>query len=568
MLPVEEAVKKAFDNSELVPQFTFLDQSSNNFSLLRLQCKGELIANPINGVQNDNEAHYNMCKNTLKKARETYADILLTPEYCIPWQLVEEIVQDRDLQPDYGKLWVLCCQGIQSNRFQEMMQNFKESHYVVMPSDVSYKYFVNVLLYIFQSAEEEGKLVIIPQLKLQPMRDTKMSHEGAGLTQGHTIYMFGRNSNNQLCSIICADAYDNRIIQNLGLFNQTWNEHWIILHPQLNPKPRHDGIIGFRKSLFNITGERNIVYITANWAEGTIIELEGEGEEKINNPWSCIYLKHTNGNWLQELRDIRKLNFSNGLAFCYVQKLKKIIWYAIKYEHLMQLRIVKPLQGGQGITISNDGVRTEFTYKYHQSKWIESNKTFDDQIPSGLLESFTGNFSYPVDATDIELRDKFFGLCLGQMETGQLVADENTEITNRLSIHVDQECEICKEQEIDKIRELTSYLHNPSDGLPEQMKHLNGNFMYHYDDSFEFYNLYPLVNEGTPGDGKKGVWVSFEYSEKKAKSLANKLMANAGKEREDKICVFTISKGKTIAYPKYNVQFNANSRAESIVNRR
>jgi hypothetical protein len=565
MKPVEQVIDR-----ELIPRFPFLDRTTSHFRLLRLQCRGDLIADSEHGVRLENETHYELCKSTLSKARDIGADILLTPEYSIPWGLIEEVIRNPGLQPKRDTLWCLCCQGIPSNKFLDVLGSW-EPHFVVLPSRVRYQNFVNVLLYIFQSTEE-GKLIIIPQLKMQPMRDATLSHEAAGLTKGEIVYKFGHDLSNQLCSIICADAYNDELKRNLHLFDERGNENWIILHPQLNPKPRDTNMTDFRKNLYDIMGTRQVVYITANWSEGTEIQLLGLGKVNIFTPWSCIYLRNADSNWLEGQRAIRNINLQKGLGFNYLQQKKIIIWHSVKTENLMQLLVTKPLPGGPAATMSNNGVRAEDLYVFNESvsSWIESKRTFDDCLPSVLTEICNGPFEFPIHA-NIELRDKFFGLCLGHQEGIQLIADDSTEKSRRMGLHIDNECEEHRLNDADKVAKLTFYLREPRDGLPGQMMHFGGEYKYNFDNSLEYYNVYP-----PSGDGKQAVWVVYEENETKARALAVELQRIVGLDREHRICVFTQKPSMQVtAYPsnihpneylpKFDSNINATKRTRGIV---
>jgi hypothetical protein len=563
--PIEQVM-----NPELIPRFPFLDRSSSHFRLLRMQCQGDLIADAEQGVRVEDDTHRDICKSTLSKARDNGVDILLTPEYSIPWDLVEEMIQNPELQPQAGALWCLCCQGIPWGVFIDFMRSL-QSHHVVQPSIAKEQNFVNVLLYVFQSTEV-GKLVIIPQLKLQHMRDETLSHEAAGLTEGDVIYKFGHDLSNQLCSIICADAYHNDIKQNLRKFDERGNEHWIILHPQLNPKPRDGIMTDFRRNLFDIMGSRKAVYITANWAEGTVIKLLDGGKVSIRTPWSCIYLRNSDGNWLEGQRIIRNLNLVKGLGFSYLQKKKTIIWHSVKSEHLQQLLVQKPLPGSPAVTISNNGVRAEKVYVRDENhpSWVDSDITFDHCLPSVLAEICKGHFEFPVNAS-IELRDQFFGLCLGHQEEAQLLADESTEQSRRIGLHIDCDCEELRQSDVDRVAKLTYYLQQPKDGLPGQLGHLEGKYKYNYDNSLKYFNLYPLS-----GDGRQAVWVAYEERESKARELADKLKKIVEVDREHRVCVFTQTTSLQVKaypddyqpndyYPKYDENITAMKRTKGIV---
>ena len=48
-------------------------------------------------------------------------------------------------------------------------------------------------------------------------------------------------------------------------------EKIIVFHPQMNPKPRHSDFSNLRKQFYCVGIGNKIIYITANWADGTTL---------------------------------------------------------------------------------------------------------------------------------------------------------------------------------------------------------------------------------------------------------------------------------------------------------
>ena len=67
----------------------------------------------------------------------------------------------------------------------------------------------------------------------------------------------------------------------------------VILYPQLNPAPKAPVFSRIRRELFD--HNQSGIYLTCNWAEGTVVYAPPLEQEKIRSreSWSCIYHKHT-----------------------------------------------------------------------------------------------------------------------------------------------------------------------------------------------------------------------------------------------------------------------------------
>lgn len=562
LMPIE----RAFNEADIIPRFGFLESGQNSFKLLKLQCKGEIIIDLNHGPQLvESDTHHNYCRSMLEIANSTGVDILMTPEYAFPMELISEILKKSEYQPKAGALWCLACQGVSWGLFADYLGMWEEHAYVVRPSVQNQSNFVSAIIYVFQSIE--GKLVIVPQLKLQPMRDVGYMHEEPGLTTGNVIYQFGKTQPNQLCSILCSDAYHERLKGRLDQFNQDRStENWIILHPQLNEKPRDDTMTEFRRELFNITSMRPVVYITANWAVGTTMKNGSTIAGIINTPWSCIYKKYPDSGWLDRLKPFRNLNLKKGLGFSYIEKRKTKIWHAVKEEHLHLLSIQKPNFSAHPVTNSDGGVSVLKIYKADEkyNYWVEDNLTFDTSLPVELYQVLTDKFDFPLSAT-IEDKDKFFGLCLGHLEKGELTSIGDSELKGRISIHIDSECDGIRNGNAENISILTKILKNPDRRLLIQLGQPKGDIVYHYSDNYKYYNVYP-----SSLNGRDARWVCYENSKLKARELAEKLKRIIEEEQAHKICVITYkglgtSKPEYDFFPKNNVEITATKRAGQIV---
>lgn len=559
-LPIEARFEQA-GCRELVPSFSFADTRRPTIRLLRLQCLGQLTADDRRGPQLPDEAHYALCKEALGVARETRADLLLTPEYSFPLELIGELAANPQLQPPPGKLWCLACQGETFARFEDLLGGWAETARVVRPpaEHVEPRDFVCALVYAFMGADGHT-LCIVPQLKLHASGDPELYCEGDALSRGTAVYVFGADRPNRLCSIICADAFHPDL--NAGLFFPEGAGNWIILHPQLNKKPRHPSMVRLRDTIFSRTEGRHVVYITANWAASTEVGSP-PSSMRIAAPWSCIYMKHAE-EWLNRLRAARADNLSKGLGFAYWDEAKVKVWYAHKREHLQLIAIEKPNPATAEVNAVPAGAKALRTYIPDETRlrWREAELPFDEGLPPELAAALGGSFDYPL-AAPIERRDRFFGLCLGHGEEGQLsfAADGGggREVGGRLGLHIDDDCEPLRYEDADRVGKLIDCLRVAPERLPVQLRHMRKGFHFRLDDAYPQFNLFP-----TGGDERDGAWVVYARNERKAREMAQRLCRRVGKDREHRVCVFSTRTGghETVAFPVGDVDFTSPARVK------
>lgn len=537
-------------NEELLPEFDVCETTRSVFSLLRLQCKGKLTADSVRGASFNDKKHDSLCRKALKRARVKNADVFITPEYSIAPELIDEIISQRNLQPPYGKIWCLACQGETVNDFEERVAEWEHRGAHVIKACLEYaslQNFVAPLVYVFRL--NNNKICLIPQLKSIPMADRNLSCEGAGLSLGKTIFIFGRNKPNQLCSIICADSM-NYEISLVKLF--PGNENVILLHPQLNIKPRYPDFSLFRSQIFrNAVGSR-CIYITANWAAGTEVKIiSSEEVKKITNPWSCIYIKNRDPNWLENLRKLRKANLKKGLGFAYWRPVKVNIWYSCKKENLQFMYIKKPGQNAPAVTQPNLEVSHVETFlpSPDRREWLIGSSLFNEELDYLKFLKRQDPYDCPREFT-VEERDIFFGLCLGNMEEGQLTADRD-EVCGRLGIEIDDECNEARREAADRFLKLVDCLIKKR--LPQYLKH----FREDHKMGLEYpFNLFHSPH-GKEEKRDQRALVAYVESEKIAEIVAEKFSHLTGNKQS--ICVFTVKYGShdIVTYPKVEVSITA-----------
>ncbi|WP_265443343.1 hypothetical protein [Acetivibrio straminisolvens] len=570
------------------PEFDVCNGNPYVFTLLRPQFFATFEYDETNGPVIYDEAFEQLCEDLIKKAKYENVDVLITPEYCIPLDIITKIISDtsESLKPNLGKIWCLCCQGTKYDSFLQYLDKFEELGAKVIRYAVetaTLKNFINALIYVFRLTD--GRICILPQLKTQIMADRDLLCEGMGMSVGRVVYKFGKERPNQLCTIICADALNFR---NISLSNiNSGNENIILLHPQLNEKPRNSTFCRLKYNLYDSTECDSMIYITVNWAYGTKLIHRNNPQPdttlSIINPWSCIYVKDINNQWLEQQRCLRNHNFSKGLGFGYFNRCKLKIWYCLKNEIIHLLTIKKPKGIGPSVAQPKQDVTVNKVYEAKDRRYlIEKDYIRKDNNLRELLDIREDeiDYNFPLRA-DKENRDIFFGVCLGylekDLEKGQLAIVDN-EVCNIVSIHIDDECEEQRLKLINHFNILVNLL--KAGKLPPYMKELVRSHMFSLEDC-----IFNLVSKDNNVRAKAIVsYVPYEPDAKKVSSKMKEEEKNKNaelnkdiiyelisEERENEIrkfitntyvCVFTQKRGTTqiISYPEYKPEITSSDR--------
>ena len=582
---VEDIIEKSI--GPVYPEFDVCKGNPYTFTLMRPQFFATFEYDETNGPVIYDEAFDQLCEDLIKKAKYENVDVLITPEYCISLDIITKIVSDTSdsLKPNLGKIWCLCCQGTKYDIFLQYLNKFEELgakvvRYAVETATI--KSFVNSLIYVFRLTD--GSICILPQLKTQIMGDRDLLCEGMGMSVGKVVYKFGKECPNQLCTIICADALNFRYISLSNINNG--NENIILLHPQLNEKPRNSTFCRLKYNLYDSTECDNMIYITVNWAYCTkLIHRNNPHPDttlSIINPWSCIYVKDISNQWLEQQRCLRNDNFSKGLGFGYFNTCKLKVWYCLKNEIIHLLTIKKPKLNGPNVAVPRDDVIVKKLYitegrRYLTEKeYISDNDNLKDLLK---IREDEIDYNFPIRA-EKENRDKFFGVCLGDLEIGQLSIGDN-EICNIVSIHIDDECEGQRLKLIDNFNKLVELL--KAGELPFNMKNLFYSHMFSLEDC-----IFNLVSKDNNVRAKAIVsYVPYEPDAKRVsckmiekaknreielnKDIIYELISENSEGRENEIrkfitktyvCVFTQERGTTriITYPEYKPEITSSDR--------
>lgn len=247
------------------PPLRVLTPNHENYSALLLQPEGDIEAD-ANGVRNaDHTLAHNQHAAFLKQATNEQVELAITPEYSTPWSTIEESLRNGTI-PTQGSLWVIGCESItleELTAFKGLVSGTATvlyEHLAAQPGR-----FLDPVVYLFHAQPCQGdstpQLLLVVQFKTSPMADEN-HFENNRLQRGTRIYCFGDDARQlRLATLICSDALVFMDQHATDIYNRA-----LIIHIQLNPKPRHPHFRDYRSKLMRIGGDQTEV-ICLNWAK-------------------------------------------------------------------------------------------------------------------------------------------------------------------------------------------------------------------------------------------------------------------------------------------------------------
>ncbi|WCL54422.1 hypothetical protein [Gimibacter soli] len=272
------------------PTLRALIPNVDNYKVLLMQPQGVLEVDDA-GVRNfDRDLARAQFGRFLTDACATQPDLIATPEYAMPWEVLSEAIKAGQT-PEAERLWALGCESI-SHAELDALKAELEPHATLLYEGLEPDpdRFLDPLAYIFlapvQQNQEETKLVVLIQFKTHPMADQD-HFEVNGMQRGTRIYRFGGFAGQEISfvSLICSDA--------LAFYDadaQAIYDRGMVLHIQLNPKPRQDQFRRYRDKLLQFQGDATEL-ICLNWASDIRIRIGGNEINWQNISGSAWYLK-------------------------------------------------------------------------------------------------------------------------------------------------------------------------------------------------------------------------------------------------------------------------------------
>jgi len=264
------------------------------YSLLMLQPGGPIYGTEERVGHSDIERGSDLCRAFLQQSLDEQAELVIAPEYCVPWALVEEVGSGQSpMHPPEGAIWVLGCETIRPFELQKVVERVRgNGHFIyhepIQDSNAKAKSYLNPLTYVFWCSRPDGSKVLsfVVQFKTAPSRDD-LDIEQRSMIVGTQVYTFNRTQDHiGLMSIICSDAF----AYTDALVDQ-FHTNMLLIHIQLNPKPAHEDFSRYKRRLQSIASHKDVELICLNWAEKIVQKTEDGGEKAWkNNAGSGFYI--------------------------------------------------------------------------------------------------------------------------------------------------------------------------------------------------------------------------------------------------------------------------------------
>jgi hypothetical protein len=299
------------------PILNALIPNEYNYKALLMQPNGRIDAGADGVWNHDRKLAKKQFSAFLNDASQIQADLVVTPEYSMPWETLLETVKN-DIVPAQGKLWALGCESIKLSELNELQKGLPPFVSLIYePLEENNDRFVSPLAYIFKAIQADDigqvKTVILVQFKTFPMGD-KDHFETNGMQQGSHVYQFGGNNGSlRFISLICSDVFVFDDPLAAAIYDRA-----LILHIQLNQEPRNENFYGCRQRLLRFEGDETEI-LCLNWARNVLMYC-GEQITPWNNiAGSAWYLKSAK---FDDRDETLNANHRRGLYYTWLKTLR------------------------------------------------------------------------------------------------------------------------------------------------------------------------------------------------------------------------------------------------------
>ncbi len=394
-----------------LPTLNVLVPDVHPYEMLAIQTGGEVATGPDFVGHADRVGATAKFTAFLQLAVEADADLVLTPEYSCPWDALTAHVAHRPF-PKQGKLWAIACESITPAQLQGIIVNHPQVEWVHDGIPAGAGRFLDVLVYMFRAEHTGGgwRNVVVLQFKTHPMGGT--AFEQANLIRGSAIYFWHNPVDNiRLISLICSEAlaFDQAAAQQCRFDLHAY----IVLHPQLNPNPRHPDISAYRGYVFAHQAGANIDVFALNWARGFV--LLGVAS---TSGGSALYTKAP-----QFIASDARLdaNHRKGMFYSHWARHRTELCVLSFDEHVFHFRIHKPRQDALAVEASRTG--PEMLALRH---WVVADGvwTISPDVNDGYAQ-YCGTFQEPqcdyfvTAPTNAVDRERLLTLTSGQLRTAR-----------------------------------------------------------------------------------------------------------------------------------------------------
>lgn len=502
-IKVDKALLEGFDP----PELDALIPSPAIYKALLIQPQGEIEADR-DGVRHLNralaEAQFDHFLSTAVKKK---VDLAVSPEYSLPWNVLVRALK-TGMTPVRGKLWALGCESIKYDELVKLRNELAPYAKVIFEVlDADEEKFLDPLAYVFTvvgGGAVGSTTVLLVQFKTKPMGDD-YQFEVKGLQCGKKVYEFGGSGRPRILSLICSDAIGFPDDNAKRIYDRA-----LIIHIQLNPKPRQTQFREYRTKLFGFEKEQATELICLNWARNVNVWFGGK---KI--AWRNISATAWYSKWwtLKGLEQFVNQNHRKGLYYTWLNPDHSHALFFNFDPALFLIVVTKIVQTGtQGSLIRRLGPQLEdrFVWDNDEALWKSQEDFADDGFAAQIRESCVEEAAQQIQGKDALEIERILALSAGEISSGKkseswytlstldsCVIDE-TEIILRLTFCQDTE-KVASDFRMKRLKRFANLLNILSDpnNLPPALWDFRQTFSFNWSEKTPHQNVKSERGEAT-----------------------------------------------------------------------
>ncbi|QDV62038.1 hypothetical protein [Crateriforma conspicua] len=514
------------------PDLNVLAPTQSNYSALLFQPQGNIELGQ-DGVRHADSALANdQFSAFLNEAVRSSADLVVSPEYSMPWRTLE-VQLSNGVAPVEGSVWVLGCESITISELTAMRGRLSHLiEFVFEEIDNTSGRFLNPVAYIFRSkrhgSESSDQLVMLLQFKICPLGDPD-HFEVNGLQTGSRLYCFGNGTSQlRMATLICSDAFAFLDEHAKLLYDRT-----LLIHIQLNAKPRQDQFRRYRSSLLQYGGGQTEL-VCLNWAQNVHASHDGSEKcwsniggsawylcpDKFDNRDSTLAENHRRGlyyTWLESLR-------SHALFFNYSPSL--FLLNATKVAHIGVPASLSRRRGPQVVETR--------AWEPDTASWVVQDSV-DDGFAAIAVECGGAETKITAMASTNPFQvERLLALCAGKVEKGanwhtlkelDSCAIESTEVVRRITACQDGEAHHFRVERLRRCKRLYRLLEQ---SLPAGIADLEAGFDLDWHPDSPHQNV---VSKN--GRRATAIYLGDDYSETQVESIVKTVEEYLGQSLND-----------------------------------
>lgn len=499
---------------QITTDLEVLRRDTQRNSIFLYQHKGVFFADNTRIGNNNQEEATIKFQNVLSKAKDDNIALVLAPEYSCPKIVLDMIIENENMQPSLGKIWVLGGESLNKEELYSLREFNSDSLHIHFEDCYSNsdKNYVDPLYYIFKGNHEDtDKLIILIQFKSRHMGGLRSSQlELENLIEGNNVYIIKNDLNSiRLMSFICSQGINfNAGYKDNLVKNHSWTDSpFLILSLQFNPNPSHIDFIAFKQ--FALEREKREL-ITLNWGIETTYTTGKSLYDETNTPRSAIYFRTTDADLDLRPANIEK-NHKKGLYFLQMLRTKRVYFLNGKVDLFKVNNKPVSIDEGQEVQRRREGPIIGDIFNFTKDFALLS----IDQVDDNHIESFRDRGiqnTYLLDRNEsIVNKERLINISTGKVKSKEkdrwssvihlnsFTLDEANECNNRLTYVEDtySSSEQIRMLSCSSFFELDQNIISNRDLYPHSIKHLqNKNISLAYANDAElFHYKYNLVNE-------------------------------------------------------------------------